>query len=244
MVENPESTSDFDGDESTTEVSAETRHKRIVDGLAQSTIALPLLKQIDDKDTDFVHDVIVDLSLNYPQGLRRAKKVAADRIKDAAATIEGPEGIGLHAHRARFTEQYLFASLTRDQIYALLEDDTKERSGRQTPSGSIYKIWLDHDVHPQLTESVSVIKVDAARVAFEADGAGIVWAVMDSGIDGNHPHFARYDNLELGKAGKPVAHRDFSPKGVPGGKYDPSALVDGSAHQERQSRREGIPTGL
>jgi subtilisin family serine protease len=230
MVENTESTPIAESDESPAEVSAELRSRRIVDGLAQPTIALPLLIEIDEEDADFVHDVIVDLSLNYPQGLRRAKKVAAGRIKEVAGTVEGPEDAGLHAHRARFTDQYLFASLTRDQIYALLEDDTTERSGEESPSGSIYKVWLDHDVHAQLTESVSVIKADAARVAFEANGAGIVWAVMDSGIDGNHPHFARYDNLKLGKAGKPVAHCDFTPNGVPGGNYDPSALVDGSGH--------------
>ena len=229
MNDNDETVPMSDSDELNTEPDEELPNQRILDVLAQSTIALPLLEEINRKP-DGVHDVIVDLSLSYPQGLRRAKTVASKRIKDAAVAIKGPDETGLHAHRARFTDQYLFARLTKDQIYWLLEDDARERSGRQTPSHSIYKIWLDHDVHSQLTESINVVKADAARVAFHADGHGIVWAVMDSGIDGNHPHFARYDNLELGKKGKPVSHRDFTPQGVAGGKYDPSSIVDDSGH--------------
>ncbi len=215
-------------DEASREAVEAERRRRIADGLANTTIALPLLEQIDDNDADYVHDVIVNLSLNYPQGLRGAKEVAGKRIEAAAS--DGPEGTGLQEHRARYTDQYHFAGLTKDQIYALLDDDTKERSGRESPSGSIYKIWLDDDIHPQLTESVSVVKADAARVAFEADGEGIVWAVMDSGINGEHLHFKRHGNLERGRAGEPVAHRDFTPNADTGAKYDPSALLDGSGH--------------
>lgn len=51
--------------------------------------------------------------------------------------------------------------------------------------------------------------IDPAQVArrLTADGYGIVWAVVGSGIHGSHPHFLRYQNLELPL---PLRHRDFT----------------------------------
>jgi len=51
--------------------------------------------------------------------------------------------------------------------------------------------------------------LDPAGVAkrLGADGYGIVWAVVGSGIHGTHPHFVRYENLELPP---PLHHRDFT----------------------------------
>jgi Subtilase family/TIR domain len=51
--------------------------------------------------------------------------------------------------------------------------------------------------------------VDPAGVAkrLGADGYGVVWAVVGSGIHGAHPHFVRYENLALPP---PLRHRDFT----------------------------------
>ena len=50
--------------------------------------------------------------------------------------------------------------------------------------------------------SISTVKADAARRAFSAAGTNMTWAVIDSGIDGDHPHFARYRNLDLASPGR------------------------------------------
>ncbi len=67
--------------------------------------------------------------------------------------------------------------------------------------------------------SISTVKADQARQRFGADGDGIVWAVINSGIDGTHPHFRKYANLELTA---PLMHRDFTVIGDGG-----DSLVDG-----------------
>src|SRR5262249_18728212 len=54
---------------------------------------------------------------------------------------------------------------------------------------AIYKLWPDFPVETQIFRSMPTIKADAAKRAYEATGADIVWAVVDSGIDGTHPHF-------------------------------------------------------
>jgi subtilisin family serine protease len=58
--------------------------------------------------------------------------------------------------------------------------------------------------------SADTIKATAARRMFGATGHGICWAVLDSGIDGSHPHFATYGTLTGEVAG---LHRDFTNDG-------------------------------
>ena len=89
------------------------------------------------------------------------------------------------------------------------------------PPRAIHHIWPDFPIRPLLTKTVSTVKADAARTAFGALGGGIVWAVIDSGIDGNHPHFAEHSNLVLEP---PVVHRDFT------GAEREQPLVDGFEH--------------
>ena len=63
----------------------------------------------------------------------------------------------------------------------------------------------DSDVH-MAYRSITTVKADVVRRWFQAEGDGIVWAVVDSGIDGSHPHFRSHANLTLPE---PVQHRDF-----------------------------------
>lgn len=72
---------------------------------------------------------------------------------------------------------------------------------------SIYKLWPDFRTKPLMLRTVSTVKADAARIAFSASGRGIVWAVVDSGIDARHAHFAEHKNLELPA---PLRHADFT----------------------------------
>jgi serine protease AprX len=55
--------------------------------------------------------------------------------------------------------------------------------------------------------SLTTIKADLARAEFGITGKGIVWAVIATGVDGRHPHFATHRNLELPH---PLRHLDYS----------------------------------
>jgi subtilisin family serine protease len=107
----------------------------------------------------------------------------------------------------------------------VLDDDSTEMEGDDpmaaAPAGrSIHRIWPDFPIRALTTKSISTVKADAARISFSAVGSDIVWAVVDSGIQGDHPHFARWKNLEVSL---PVRHRDFT-----NATEDP--LVDGFGH--------------
>jgi hypothetical protein len=66
--------------------------------------------------------------------------------------------------------------------------------------------------------SVFTVNADKARKIYSATGQNIVWAVLATGIDGQHPHFRKHRNLELPA---PLVHRDFT------GVEEESPLTDG-----------------
>ena len=59
---------------------------------------------------------------------------------------------------------------------------------------AIYKIWPDFPVEALIDRSTTTVKADAALRAYDATGEQIVWAVIDSGINGKHIHFGAGQN--------------------------------------------------
>ena len=101
------------------------------------------------------------------------------------------------------------------------------QTGTATPycSRAIYRIWPDFQISPFITKSLATVKADAAQTSFCAHGVDITWAIMDSGIDANHPHFAQHRNVD---PASPL-HADFTETpNVPEGRN--AALVDRFGH--------------
>ena len=155
-------------------------------------------------------DYIVELNLMYEGGLEQAglafRHIYSEVLGDSAAT-RPPIFI---------SKSYFKCKISASELRQLI---AKDEEGKALDSRSlvIYKIWPDFPVQALIDRSTTTVKADAAIRAYEATGANIAWAVIDSGIDGNHIHFGP------GKDGKPnnfcntlldpaVAqlHRDFT----------------------------------
>ena len=140
--------------------------------------------------------------------------------REAAAPPQ-PVQVGRH---------YMRCMLTPDEITRLVRGgDPVTEAGSQRARGLIYHVWPDLILRAHLDRSVSTIKADAAARTFGCAGAGVVWGVLDSGIDATHPHFAAHDTLTAPAVSK--LHRDFtipSDPSVPGAK--PSPLTDAYGH--------------
>ena len=135
-----------------------------------------------------VQDVIIEVNLDYIGGRRAAKDAVEAMLKTIGARRRRP---------IKGTRHYAFARLTGEQIQQLLALDARPVDAEDrafTPA--IHKIWQDRKVSPVLDRSVPTVKADACTRTFGADGKGIIWAVIDSGIDADHPHFRDYDTLK------------------------------------------------
>lgn len=192
------------------------------DDMMRSIITEPLLSELRDaivkRKTDATFDVIISLNELFSGGMSEALRY----VRERADEWKVPYSQSSH---------YVFARVTADHLLKLA-DEARQLTAQYGPRGSvIYRIWEDSDVELHLTRSLTTIKADAAQRAFQALGDGIVWAVMDSGIDGTHPHFHQtaaplgpFENLETQD---PVKHLDFTPMADNDNK---SALKDGFGH--------------
>jgi subtilisin family serine protease len=76
----------------------------------------------------------------------------------------------------------------------------------------IHHVWPDFKLRNCITKSLATIKADAAHRSFTAYGDGITWAVIDSGIQADHPHFRLNHNVDITSP----YHADFTVASGPG----------------------------
>ncbi|MEO8595706.1 MAG: S8 family peptidase [Candidatus Solibacter sp.] len=181
-------------------------------------------------------EIIIDLNLEHPQGRGAARDWVLANIEAAKqqADIRDP-GQEVHLEKDQPSSQYIFARLEARAIQCLVEMDTKQavaqaeevRKSRQedrdkrtelmgdtvaerpvdaTRYRNIFHIWPDFEVSATINKSISTVKANAAQNSFGASGAGITWAVVDSGVNREHPHFATHGNLDKDSS----LHRDFT----------------------------------
>jgi serine protease AprX len=163
--------------------------------LDKMVIALPLMEILKKDSEDSNHSVIIDLNLDYPGG-RGGAREQVKKLLDGII-VEDRENQGVNELMSRRSQQYLFANLMKSVIEELVKQDNAKATAAVCTHRAIYRIWPDFEVEAFMNKSISTVKADAARSSFSALGEGIVWAVLDSGIDESHPHFSKHDNLKL-----------------------------------------------
>ena len=208
--------------------------------LDRTVIAIPLLATLRAEReapgaAPTPHAVIIDVNLEYKGGRVEAQRRVRELIAAAIAEVgtdKDPQCQGVHERKSQYSQQYVFARLEGEVIRELVRRDGAQRSA--DPAGgttsnlsdrAIYRIWPDFPVNALTTRSVKTVKADAARIAYSALGEDVVWAVLDSGIQGDHPHFQRHANL---KHESPLKHRDFTSLGE--GDGEDEALRDQFGH--------------
>ena len=174
----------------------------------------------DDQDR---RGVLIELRLDRGARPATVRRGFLRLFSDVFGTTGPPQPVQVGRH-------YMRCMLTPDEITRLVRGgDPLTEAGSQRARGLIYHVWPDLILRAHLDRSVSTIKADAAARTFGCAGAGVVWGVLDSGIDATHPHFAAHDTLTSPAVSK--LHRDFtipSDPSAPGAK--PSPLTDAFGH--------------
>ena len=181
-------------------------------------------------------DVIISLNLDYTEGRDQARIDALTRIDQ----VRRQTGTATESDRRNLlggsVNQYIFERLSRAQLESLarretdqgLEESAKVSANALPPSAPranalsptknpIYQIWPDFVVETCVTRSLATVKANAAQQSFAAMGDGLTWAVMDTGVQADHPHFRKHRNLEF------APHFSFLP---PSGDVVASGLGD------------------
>ena len=74
-------------------------------------------------------------------------------------------------------------------VAARLTADELQRVAHRHRELRVYAVWQSARKAKLTHRSLRVLKADAAFHSFGADGDGITWAVLDTGVQANHPHF-------------------------------------------------------
>ncbi len=207
--------------------------QRIRETLRPTLISRRLLSRMDESSSERIH-IIFELNNEFPEGVELARQ----RVEDAIRAVAPPDSMDRNLPGAR--HPFVFAELTAKDIYKVIERDSqtaraiepKLPQGPVNPepvvpkqSRAIFKVWESTTIRPLTNISIRTVKADAAQSAFAAFGQGITWAVLDSGIQKDHPHFQRYDNLTLSP---PLAHKTFA--ATPSGAAPLDPCQDGFGH--------------
>lgn len=163
-------------------------------------------------------DVLLELNLRYPGG-RVAVTRALSRLWDSWSAVARPAidgGPPVHADpaepaepadadpaepaepaepadadplsRPRRVSSHIYqVVVTRAELDQLITADRNDRNGGATV---IFKAWPDYALYPLIDRSAATVKAPAAWRSYQALGKEIVWAVIDSGIQADHQHFA------------------------------------------------------
>jgi subtilisin family serine protease len=166
-----------------------------------------------NKDETKPDPYMIELNLRYPGGLRAASKAFRELL---AAVVDDPDRVTV-----KITSAYYRCDLNVAQWSRLIELDeewevqrkTSQARGKQRWVRCIYRVWPDFIVQPLMDCSVATVKADAALRSFSASGRNISWAVIDSGVQADHPHFGPADDEKhhrLTNAEVRDLHRDFT----------------------------------
>jgi subtilisin family serine protease len=176
-------------------------------------------------DPDAKVPMLIELNLRYPGGLAAVRRdfyqLWADYVDRAGGSwpaepaTASPVQPAIPSRLALIAPKLYQCVLSRADAREMVGQDRRsaERDGRPPV---IFRVWPDYTLEPQIDRSAPTVKADAAWRSYDARGHGIVWAVIDSGIDACHPHFSA---LELAAEGRgdvqpqgltSQLHRDFS----------------------------------
>src|SRR5215471_4447389 len=160
---------------------------------------------------------MIELNIQYRGGLKAASRAFEALCKDVLgpdyAETRQPVGI---------SKSYVQILLSVNDWGKLLKKDNDQARDAATNQGRvghndqrvIYKLWPDFKVKVLIDRSVGTVKADAAFRSYSATGAGITWAVVDSGIDPTHLHFGSWEDPMSSTIYHPQVvelHRDFTP---------------------------------
>mgnify|MGYP000844804900 CR=1 FL=1 len=140
----------------------------------------------------------------------RAKTLA--RIE--SLVVEG--GSAVAEARVQHLRRFISADLTRREI---------ERLREASADIQVERVWRNAVKRALLHQSGDTVQARPARLGYGAVGAGVGWAVLDTGIAAGHPHFAKHANI--------VAQWDCTKTGA-AVRLDPGAkgfdTLDGNGH--------------
>ncbi len=156
--------------------------------IAPFVIARDMARRFENQPSEVRHKVLIELasSANDSKGkldatrdslLASLKQIARDRKVTEDAMAIDP------------LQRFVAAELTREEAETLA-------SAVPVAGRAVGRIWRNSAKRALLDTSTNTIQARTANVGYSAVGREIRWAVLDTGVNAAHPHFAKFGNIE------------------------------------------------
>ena len=150
--------------------------------VAPFVIARNLVRRLENAPRETRHPVLIEL---VDPTSARPLETLSDDLAAEIRRISGRTDDELRLQRMR---RFLAADLTRRETEELA-------SQFGMPGPMVKRIWRNEAKRALLDTSIATIHAGAAHAGYQALGRDVAWAVLDSGINNAHPHFARHKNI-------------------------------------------------
>jgi len=156
--------------------------------LAPFVLAGDLVDRLESGGRSDRHPVLVQLAADKPDaGLKsRDLDATATAVADAIREMLRRQDVAEADAEIDRLRRYLSARLTR------LELETLRSRFKEL---KIEGIWRNAEKQAFISRSTHTVQARPANLGYGADGNRIGWAVLDTGIRADHPHFQQHQNV-------------------------------------------------
>lgn len=149
--------------------------------VADFIVARDITRALEDGAPEDRHEVLIELS--ELRGKRQTLNEKRGEVMRAIAAI--------CEKRNRSEDDYAIEELDRFVSVRLTRDETEVLASSLGGSadGAIRRIWKNSQKTALLETSINTLQVRPAHNAYLAYGGDINWAILDSGVNPQHPHF-------------------------------------------------------
>ncbi|HRI55814.1 MAG TPA: S8 family peptidase [Anaerolineae bacterium] len=158
-----------------------------VQPVGPQTIMSDLDREMKGRPRTATHPVLIELGIKRfasPAEIGEMRAALDRRIRDLVQTRPDPDAREPCVETMRY---WLSAQLTRSEVETLRTEFAEL---------SIRRIWKDAQKHALINVSSAMVQANVANAAYSARGQGITWAVLDTGIRADHPHFQTHDTVK------------------------------------------------
>jgi len=156
--------------------------------IAPFVIARDMARRFENQPAEVRHKVLIELASS---GHDSKKKLDETRTKllDNLRQIARNRKVDEEALAIDPLQRFVAAELTREEAETLAS--VSPAAGR-----AISRIWRNSVKRALLDTSTNTIQARTANVGYSAVGRDVRWAVLDTGVNDAHPHFAAFRNIE------------------------------------------------
>ncbi|MGH7415828.1 MAG: S8 family serine peptidase [Candidatus Rokuibacteriota bacterium] len=166
-------------------------HDAILIGLFQPVadfvVTRDLVRDLENCPPEQRHPVLIELSEETPAGHAGPADLEATR-SSVTAHVRRLTRASDEALRLEELRHFVAVNLSRAEVEALASDPALRTT-------KVRRVWRNAAKHALLDVSIHTVQAFTAHAGYRATGRDVAWAVLDTGVNADHPHFTRYRNV-------------------------------------------------